>query len=99
MPEIIQTLAEAARGGDVGAASLLLSRVLPPLRPESQTTTLPDAGMTLAERAEAIASAVLAGELPASAANDLMAILQGQARIKELVEIEQRLNAIEERLK
>ena len=35
LPEIINTLVESAKGGDVGSASLLLSRALPPLRPES----------------------------------------------------------------
>ena len=98
IPEIIKAMVDAAKGGDVSAASLLLSRVLPPLRPEAQTATLPDAGTSLADRADAIASATLAGELPTSTAADLMSVLQGQARIKEVDDIEQRLRAIEERL-
>ena len=98
IPEIIKAMVDAAKGGDVSAASLLLSRVLPPLRPEAQTATLPDTGTSLADRANAIASAALAGELPTSTAADLMSVLQGQARIKEIDDIEQRLRAIEERI-
>ena len=98
IPEIIKAMVDAAIGGDVSAASLLLSRVLPPLRPEAQTAKLPDTGASLADRAEAIASAALAGDLPTSTAADLMSVLQGQARVKEIDEIEQRLTAIEERL-
>ena len=98
IPEIIKAMVDAAKGGDVSAASLLLSRVLPPLRPEAQTATLPDTGTSLADRANAIASAALAGELPTSTAADLMSVLQGQARIKEIDDIEQRLKIIEERL-
>jgi hypothetical protein len=98
IPEIIKAMVDAAKGGDVSAASLLLSRVLPPLRPEAQTATLPDTGTSLADRANAIASAALAGELPTSTASDLMSVLQGQARIKEIDDIEQRLKIIEERL-
>ena len=33
VPAIIDTLVEAAKAGDVSAAKLLLSRVLPPLKP------------------------------------------------------------------
>ncbi len=98
IPEIIKAMVDAAKGGDVSAASLLLSRVLPPLRPEAQTATLPDTGTSLADRANAIASAALAGELPTSTAADLMSVLQGQAQIKEIDDIEQRLKIIEERL-
>ena len=98
IPEIIKAMVDAAIGGDVSAASLLLSRVLPPLRPEAQTATLPDAGTSLADRADAIASAAMTGELGTSAATDLMSVLQGQARIKEIDDIEQRLRAIEERI-
>ena len=98
IPEIIKAMVDAAMGGDVSAASLLLSRVLPPLRPEAQTATLPETGTTLADRADAIASAAMAGELPTSTAADLMSVLQGQARIKEIDDIEQRLRAIEERM-
>lgn len=95
VPAIITRMVEAARGGDVSAASLLLSRVLPPARPESQTIQIEGAGATMAERAEAIAVATLAGEVPTSTAAELMAVLTGQARIKELVELEERIAALE----
>jgi hypothetical protein len=97
VPAIIDRLVESARAGDTAAANLLLSRVLPPARAESLSVLLP-AGQTLGERAEAITAAALNGEMPTSVAGDLMAVLQGQARVKELDEIEQRLAAIEGRL-
>lgn len=95
VPGIITRMVEAARDGDVAAASLLLSRVLPPVRPESQSVQIDGAGSTLAERAEAIAAATLAGEVSTSAAVDLMTVLQGQARVKELAELEERIAALE----
>lgn len=95
VPAIITRMVEAARDGDVAAASLLLSRVLPPARAESQAVQIEGAGETLAERAEAIAVATLAGEVPTSTAADLMSVLTGQARIKELVELEERIAALE----
>lgn len=97
VPAILDRLVAAALDGDVAAASLLLSRALAPLRPEALTQTIDNAGETIAERAEAVAQATLAGEVPTSAAADLMAVLQGQARIKELAELEARIAALESR--
>jgi len=53
------------------------------------------AGDTLAERADAITTATLAGEISTTAAADLMSVLQGQARITELAELEARIAALE----
>lgn len=95
LPEIIQQLVIRAREGDVAAASLLLSRALPPLRPEAPAQPLEEAGHTLEERAETVAQAALSGEVSPTAAADLMGILATQARIKELVELEGRIAALE----
>lgn len=97
VPQIIDQLVRRALDGDVTAASLLLSRCLAPLRPESLAQGIPEAGETLDQRAEAVVQATLAGEVTTTAAADLMAVLQGQARIKELVEMEQRIAALEAR--
>lgn len=97
--EIIKVMVQQALAGDVSAASLLLSRVLPTARPESLTATIANTGTTMAERAESITAATLAGEIPGTTASDLMAILAGQARIKEIDEIERRLVVVEARMK
>lgn len=96
MPRILAVLRDKALDGDVQAASLLLSRCLPALRPASAAVELPGAGKTLAERAESIAAAAVAGELPPDAAADLMGLLATQARIKEVAELEARIAALEE---
>lgn len=98
VPEVIEAMIKAAINGDTTAANLLLSRVVPTARPESMTALVPAPGKTLAERAEAITTATLSGDIPSSVAADLMAVLQGQARVIEIDEIEQRLAAIEGRL-
>lgn len=97
LPAIIAQLVNRALSGDVAAASLLLSCSLAPLRPEALALAIDNAGQTIAERAEAIAQATLAGQVPTSAAADLMAVLQGQARVKELIELEERIHALENR--
>lgn len=97
VPAIITRLAEAARAGDVAAASLLLSRCLPPVKPESFTNPIPDGG-SMAERAEQIVSEAMAGNLSATAAGELMGVLANQAKIVEISELAERLAALEERV-
>lgn len=95
---IINVLRKKAREGDVQAAALLLSRVLPPLRSESATASpVAVSGESLGERAEGIVRAALAGELPPTVADELMGLLAQQARIIEISELERRLAMLEEK--
>ena len=96
IPAIITAMVKRARSGDTAAATLLLSRCLPPLRPESSAQSIKAAGGSLGERAEAVVRAAVDGEIPASAASDLMSVLAGQAKILETVELERRIAALEE---
>ena len=95
LPKILAMLRDRALEGDVQAASLLLSRCLPPLRPESATQAIKLSGASLGERAEAIVKAVVDGALPTSAAAELMGVLAGQAKILETFEMERRIAALE----
>lgn len=96
---IVAALIEKAKDGDTAAAALLFSRTLPPLRPMSDTPDSPLSGTTLDERAEAVTTATLAGELSPTAASELMTILAAQARIAEVSELAERLERIENALK
>ena len=96
LPAIIDAMVERAKAGDVAAATLLLGRVVPAVRPESPGQAIDDGGNMVA-RAESIVSATLTGTLSPTTASELMGVLAGQARVKELVEIEQRLEALEAR--
>lgn len=51
---IVAALVEKAKDGDTSAAALLLSRTLPPLRPQSELPDVDLPGNTLIERAEAV---------------------------------------------
>lgn len=95
LPSIVGTLVSRAKDGDVQAASVLLSRCLPALKPESCTPDRPLSGTSLSERAEAIAAASLAGELAPSTAAELMSVLMQQARISEIGELTERIARIE----
>jgi hypothetical protein len=95
IPGILATLRQQALDGDVQAASLLLSRCLPPLRPETAEQAIPVTGCSLGERVEAVVSAAVAGQLPPNIASELMGVLAGQAKIFETIELERRIAALE----
>lgn len=99
LPEILKVLVEKAKGGDSQSAAVLISRVLPPLRPISEGQTIQAAGETLADRAEAVAAAALTGDLAPTTAGELMSVLAGQCRIVETSELAARLERIEATLK
>lgn len=96
LPEIIASLVNEAKTGNVAAAGLLLDRCLPRLRPVTEEVDpLTASGYSLGERAEAVAAATLAGELSPSVASEIMGILGQHARIIEIATLEQRIAALE----
>ncbi len=96
-PSIIKAMIEQAKAGDMQAAKALLDRVLPALKPESQTIDLPElvAADTMAGKAQAAIDAAGAGTVSPSAAADMVAAIAGLARVVEVTELQQRLEAIE----
>lgn len=61
-PEIIAAMVEAAKGGDVGAAKLLLERTLPPVKPVQEPAPVALEGATLTEKAGSVLDVVGRGK-------------------------------------
>lgn len=99
LPGIIAALVEKAKGGDVGAANLLLSRCLPPLRSQSEAEDLAIEGTALSEIAEGVAAATLTGQLSPTVGSELMAMIGAQARVMETAELAERIVRLESALK
>lgn len=97
VPEIIVKLKEAAKAGDVGAARLLLERVLPPVRASEEAVpfTLPDGSLT--DQGRAVLAAAGAGDLGPGQAQQLLSALAGLAKLVETDELARRLAALEEK--
>lgn len=95
VPTIIAAVVEKARQGDVQAARLLLERVLPPMKPVEQGTTLalPDGSLT--EQGRAVLAAVSKGELGPGEGAKLLTGIGTLARIAELDELTARVEALE----
>ena len=89
-------IVEQALAGDMTAARLILDRILPPVRATSEPVNLILPAGSLSDQAQSIMQAATDGRLTTDEAAGLMAVLQGQLRIKEQDELERRLTALEQ---
>ncbi len=96
VPEIINQLVAAARGGDIQAARLILERVLPPVKAieQPQAIDLPEG--TLTDQGRAVLRSVAAGELAPGQGAQLLTAIGTLGKIAELDELAARITALEE---
>jgi hypothetical protein len=94
MPEIIQTLVNLAKGGDVAAAKVLIDRCCPVLKPQAMTINLPTNG-SLAEQGNEIIKATMSGQIPPDIGSQLITALAAQAKIIEIDELTKRIELLE----
>jgi hypothetical protein len=98
LPDIIGAMVAAAKGGDVGAATLLMNRVIPTLKPiqEVVTVTALEGEQTLSEKGAAVITTMADGKLSSEQAQNMLAALASLSKIREVDEIERRISALEE---
>ena len=97
VPDILKGLATAAKAGDVGAARLLLERVLPALKSVEEPTPVDLPGATLADQGRAALSAMASGHLAPAQGAALLASLASLAKLVETDELAARVAALEAR--
>ena len=95
VPTIIERLTAAALAGDVGAARLLLERVIPPLKAAEVAVPLALPDGTLTEQGRAVLGAVAAGRIAPGQGAALLAAIGTLARVVEVDELERRIAALE----
>ena len=95
-PEIIDRLVQAALSGDVQAASVLIGRVLPPMKPTEPS--IPGLAIPSLDAApEAVLSALARGTLTTDQVTAISQLVSALARAKETAELENRITALEAR--
>jgi hypothetical protein len=95
-PEITRVVIEAAKAGDLQAASLVLSRVCPPLKANAERVQFElDGTLTLAEQAQQILSAVADGKVDPETGKTLIGCLSSVAGIQAVAELENRIILLE----
>jgi hypothetical protein len=98
LPEILQGVVKAAKGGDLQAARTVLERVLAPLKPVEVPVELGALSGSLAEQGTAIVQAMAGGLLTPGQTVQLLGALAAQARIVELDDLARRMAELEKRL-
>jgi hypothetical protein len=92
----VQAVLDAARSGDMTAAKMILDRVVPPLRPHSESVHIPlVSSANPADVARSILGAAVAGNITPDAAVQLLSAAAGLSRIIETEELKARLEALE----
>jgi len=98
LPAIIQSLTDKAQAGDIGAARLLLERVIPPLKAVEAPQALQVDGDDLSGQAKSVFALTAAGEVSVTQATQLIAALGTLAKLIEVDELERRIQSLESSL-
>lgn len=95
---VAQRVVEAALAGDMQAASIVLQRICPPLRPQSAPVNFAlDSQAPLAKQAQDILSAVASGDIDPETGRSLINCLGTVAGLLQTDELSRRLDALEGR--
>jgi hypothetical protein len=94
MPDIIQGLIDAAKLGDIAAATALLNRCIPTLKAEAQTINLP-VKQTVLEQSNEIILGIMSGKLAPDIGAGLINALAAQSKIIETDDLAKRVEALE----
>lgn len=96
--EVAKKVLEAAQAGDMQAAGLVLARVSPALRSQSQCVQFDlDTSLPLSEQLAQVALAVAGGLVPPDTGAQISAMLSNLATVRSSEELEQRIIALEAR--
>ncbi len=94
---VVNAVLEAAKGGDMQAARIILDRICPPRKERPISCKLPKLEDTsdLVAGISALIGAVANGELTPGEGQALASLIEAQRRTLETEDIEQRLTAVE----
>jgi hypothetical protein len=88
---------DMALTGDSTALRICLDRLIPAAKAREEAVNLPLADGSLAEKGQAVLTALVEGAIPPDVATAILQGIASQARIVEVADLEQRLSALEAR--
>jgi hypothetical protein len=95
-PAVARVVIDAALEGDLQAASIVLARCAPALRPESYPVQFPfDASAPIANQIEAVLSAMAAGDLSPDVAKQIIDAIGTLSNARAVEELEARIITLE----
>ncbi len=95
-PEVVRKVIDAALAGDMTAAGLVLSRIVPPIKAQAERVQFElSEGAPLSDQAAQILQAVSEGKLDADTARILITCIQSVAGIRAVEDLEARIITLE----
>lgn len=95
-PDIVQSVVNQAKAGDLQAIKIVMDRLVPPLKSTSAPVALPlPSGSGFLGRAEAVFSAMGKGELSPDDGAALLGALTALLKAKEIDDLEARIAELE----
>lgn len=96
--EVTEVVLEAAKAGDMQAAGMVLARVSPSLRSQSQTVQFEfDPSLPIARQIEAVLAAVAAGQVAPDVGQTIISSIGTLSSVRKDEELEQRIIQLEAR--
>ncbi len=94
--EVLDAVLENAKTGDPASASLVLNRILPTLRSQSQTVQFElDPALPIARQVEQVLAAVAAGQVSPDIGQQITTIIGTLSNVRATEELEQRISELE----
>ena len=95
--KLVENLFKLAEAGDMSAASVLINRLVPPLKPRDESVLFKLPYGTMLERADAVLVAVSRGELSPGEGKLILEGMAAVMKIREITDMIPRLEALEGR--
>ncbi len=97
-PKIARVVIDAALEGDIQAASLVLSRVAPALRAQTELVQFDfDATAPIAQQVEQVLQGIAEGRVPTDVGKQIIEAIGSLSAVRMTDELERRLEALEEK--
>lgn len=95
-PDVVRVVIDKALEGDMTAAGLVLSRLMAPVKAQSEPVQFSlDPELPIGKQIEAVLGAVAAGEVPPDVGQQIIAMIGTLSNVRKNEELEQRIIQLE----
>jgi hypothetical protein len=96
-PRLVEKAVQLALSGDTTALRICIDRLIPAMKLRDEPVLLEGFEGSLTEQGQAVIKGMGGGSIAPGDASEMLRVLASQARIAEIDELEQRINALEDR--
>ena len=96
-PMLVEKAVQLALDGDTAALRICVDRLIPAMKPRDEPIMLEGLEGSLTEQGQTVITGMSKGCITSGDASDILRALASQARIKEVDELEQRIEVLEDR--